>query len=320
MHRPTIAPLLAAATLALALALTGAGAAQARVVVVATGTGQTVLTDVPSNDVVARLALGGPTRAVAAAPDGSRAYVASGRRVVTIDLNARAVTGGVDLAGAISSLALTPDGTRLLAARRGAIDVVDTGTLTVTGSVDLKGAKTGPLAVSADATWAAVGLGRRLGLVSLTGLRLDQRKNVGAIGGVAFPPAGTRVFVTTTDGVLRAITRFSGRENFKIRLKKGAGAGLAISPDGTRAAVGATRGSRATAIVDLRRRRLLTRVRTGAGPGAPAYAPEGPRLYVADAGEGTVSVLSTISYTRIGVQRLGRSLIRARSPCSPASR
>ena len=169
---------------------------------------------------------------MAASPDGARGYVAAGRRVVTIDLNARTVTGGIDLAGAISGLAITPDGGRLLAARRGAIDVLDTATLTVTGTVNLKGSKTGALAVSADATWAAVGLGRRVGLVALTELRLDRRMSVGEVGGIAFPPSGRRILVSTTDGALRGITRSSGRENFKIRLKRGAGAALAISPNG----------------------------------------------------------------------------------------
>jgi YVTN family beta-propeller protein len=302
--RAPLTPILLAAT----LALVAAPAAQARVLAVATGTPTAVLTDIPSNKVVARLALGGPTRAVAASPDGARGYVAAGRRVALIDLNARAVTGGLDLAGAISSLALTPDGTRVLAARRGAIDVIDAATLTVVASISLGDAKPGPLAVSADGTWAAVGIGRRVGLVSLTLNHLDRRKPVGEVGGVAFPPSGERVWVSTTDGVLRSLTRFSGRETAKIRLKRGAGAAIAISPDGSRAAVGATHGSRATAIVDLRRRRLLTRVRTGAGPGAPAYALDAPRLYVGDVADGTVSILSTISYRRIGVARLGRAL------------
>jgi hypothetical protein len=100
------------------------------------------------------------------------------------------------------------------------------------------------------------------------GLRLDRRKRVGEVGGVAFGPAGQRVWVSTTDGLRRGLTRFSGRETVRIRLKRGAGAGLAISPDGNRAAVGAIRGARATAIVNLRRNRLRTRVRTGDGSAA----------------------------------------------------
>jgi len=100
------------------LALAGASAAHARAVVVATGTPQLVLVDIPSNVVVARLTLGGPTRAVAISPDGSRAYVAAGRRVVVVDPNARTVAGDLDVKSAISALALTSDGARHRVRRR----------------------------------------------------------------------------------------------------------------------------------------------------------------------------------------------------------
>jgi hypothetical protein len=125
-------------------------------------------------------------------------------------------------------------------------------------------------------------------------------------GGVAFPRSGSLVWVSTTDGVLSALDRVSGRRRAKIALKPGVGAALAISPDGTRAAVGANRGSRAAAIVNLGTRQLAARVRTGAGPGAPAFATEGPRLYIGDGGGDTVSIFSTLSLRRLGTQRLGR--------------
>src|SRR4051794_28161403 len=56
--RSPLPPILLAAT----LALVAAPAAHARVLAVATGTPTAVLTDIPSNNVVGRLALGGPTR------------------------------------------------------------------------------------------------------------------------------------------------------------------------------------------------------------------------------------------------------------------
>ncbi|MEN3281057.1 MAG: hypothetical protein V7607_2197, partial [Solirubrobacteraceae bacterium] len=72
-------------------ALAVAPAAHARVVVVATGDAAATLTDVTTNEVVARVGVGGHTRAAAVAPDGTRAYVGTGRRVVALDLGARAV-------------------------------------------------------------------------------------------------------------------------------------------------------------------------------------------------------------------------------------
>ena len=66
-------------------------AAHARVIVVAGGDGAATLTDVTTNKVAARIAVGGRSRAAAVAPDGTRGYVAAGRRVVAIDLASRAV-------------------------------------------------------------------------------------------------------------------------------------------------------------------------------------------------------------------------------------
>ena len=309
MLRASLTALLTAA----AVVLAAGSAAHARSIVIATGTGELALTDVPADKVVARLALGSPTRAVVAAPDGARAFVASGRQITVVDLASRATASAPPLAGAIISLAISQDGARLLAARRGAIDVFDTATMTPAGSINLKGARPGAVAISADGLKAAVVLGRRLGLVDMTTARLMRRTGPTALGrrgaplpgGVAFPQAGSLVWVSTTDGVLSGLDRVSGRPRARINLKPGVGAGLAISPDGSRAAVGANRGSRAAAIVNLNSKRLLTRVRTGRGPGAPAYATEDSRLYIGDGGAHTVSVFSTISYKRLGVQRLG---------------
>ena len=112
----------------------------------------------------------------------------------------------------------------------------------------------------------------------------------------------------------------SGRRRAKVNLKPGVGTGLAISPDGHRA-VGRREPRQAA------RRRSSTSPRSGssracapvAGPGAPGYATEDSRLYIGDGGDETVSVFSTLSYKRLGVQRLGKGRTRARSPCSPAS-
>ena len=66
--------------LAFLAALAVVPAAQARVVLVATGDGTATLTDVATNQVVARVPVGGRSRAAAAAPDGSRGYIAAGMR------------------------------------------------------------------------------------------------------------------------------------------------------------------------------------------------------------------------------------------------
>jgi hypothetical protein len=67
MHRFLVTALLAVAALAVA------PAAYARVVVVASGDAAATLTDVTTNKVVARVSVGGHTRAAAVAAAGTRA-------------------------------------------------------------------------------------------------------------------------------------------------------------------------------------------------------------------------------------------------------
>ena len=87
-----------------ALARLGPRRARARVVV-ASGDGAATLTDVTTNKVVARIPVGARSRAAAVAPDGTRGYVAAGRRVVAIDLATRAIAAGVNAGGGVTALA-----------------------------------------------------------------------------------------------------------------------------------------------------------------------------------------------------------------------
>src|SRR3954468_23520421 len=154
----------------LAVALLAPAGASARVVLVATGDGTATLTDVATNQVVARVPVGGRTRAALAAPggsrglvrggaravraappDGSRGYVGAGARVVGIDLATRLPVGEAALPGTPTALAVSADGLRLYAARPGALDVIDAPTFAVRGSIRLpRDSKPTSLAVSSD--------------------------------------------------------------------------------------------------------------------------------------------------------------------------
>jgi Ca2+-binding RTX toxin-like protein len=281
-------------------------AAEGRVVVVATGDANATMTEVSTNRVSSRIGLGGRTRGVAVAPDGSRAYVAAGNRIVAIDLTSRQQVGAVVLASGITSLAITADGTKLLAGRSAAVDVVDAAALRGIASIRT-GAVAGPIAASPDGARAVVALGRsRVGILDLITPRLTARSRVSRPAGVAW--RGGTPWVSQQRGRLLALNRISGRVISRISLgRRGVGGGLAISPSGRYAVVGASGRTPVTAIVDFTRGRLSARVRTGRGPGAPAFSPDGSRVYIADRADGTVSVLSGFSFRRLTVQRLGRT-------------
>src|SRR6478672_2106618 len=184
--------LLLASLAALLVLPAGAGA---RVVIVAGGDGAATLTDVTTNRVVARIALGGRTRAAAAAPDGSRGFVASGNRVVAIDLATRAVVGSATVGGPVTALAVSRDGQRLYAARRGALDVIDAGAMVARARIDLGARASGAaLAVSGDATRALVVLdAKSVGVVDLVRFQLHRRIKLPGATGAAFAPTGSTV-------------------------------------------------------------------------------------------------------------------------------
>jgi Ca2+-binding RTX toxin-like protein len=303
MHRFSVPVILAAATLAVA------PSADARVVVVASGDSAATLTDVTTNKVVARVAVGGRTRAAAVAPDGTRGYVATGRRVIALDLGTRAGVGTAVVRRTVSALATSSDGQRLYAARPGAIDVIDAPTMTVRASIAL-GRRSRPrsLAVSDDGTLAAVALdSRHAAIVDLARFHLRKRMAIRSPGGVAFARGSRQPWVSSARGRLY---RFGpdGRTLGRWSLGRSVGGGgLAWTIDGRRAIVGGNAGAEVTAIFDLARGRVTARVHTGRGPGFPAVSPDGTRVYVADRAAGTVSVLSALSFRRLTVQRLGRA-------------
>src|SRR4051794_39464354 len=95
--------------LAVLAALAMVPAAHARVVVVASGDGAATLTDVTTNKVVARIGVGARSRAAAVAPDGTRGYVAAGRRIVAIDLASRAIVARANPRGVVPAGAAPAD-------------------------------------------------------------------------------------------------------------------------------------------------------------------------------------------------------------------
>ncbi|HKE79358.1 MAG TPA: hypothetical protein VKB54_08625, partial [Solirubrobacteraceae bacterium] len=186
-------------------ALVLAPAAGARVVVVASGDGAATLTDVNTNQVVARVPVGGRSRAVAAAPDGTRAYVAAGTRVVAVDLGARTVAGATPVPGTPTAVAASSDGQRVYAARPGGLDVIDAPTMTLKASITLgRRARPTSLAVAHDGTIAAVTLdSKHVAIVDLERFHLRKRMAVARPAAVAFAPHSDAVWVSASGRLVR---------------------------------------------------------------------------------------------------------------------
>ena len=265
-------------------------------------TAPATLTDVATNQLVARVAVGPGAAARPGSRPTARAadYVAAGNRVLGIDLATRVPVSAATLAGTATGLAVSSDGVRLFAGGRpGAIDVIDAATFTVAGTIALPRSAT-------PTSWAVSTDGSRLAARRRPPSRRDReprhptadparrdhrpergrlRPGRGRRVGPPPPPAGAGGSCGSTP---RAS---SGRH----RVGRGVGGGGLRSPTGRYAVVGTDRGERVTVIFDVRARRPVRRVRTGDGPGFPAWSPDPPRITIADRADGAISVLSGLS-------------------------
>ena len=148
MFTASVRPLI----LACVIALLAASSAEARVVIIATGVPQAALLDTRANSLAAPVPVPAATRAVAAAPDGSRAYITAGRGIAIIDLATNTVAGGVPLQGLPAALAISSDGSTLYAARHNGIEVVDVRTPRRVGLRTLSGDPVGSAKNRVDLT------------------------------------------------------------------------------------------------------------------------------------------------------------------------
>jgi Ca2+-binding RTX toxin-like protein len=304
-----------------------AAAAHARVALIATQTDDVALLDVATGKISRKVALPGPTTAVAVTRDGKVGFAAGGGALLAIDLRGADVTvpmttstapsGGAVAAdtgpkqlaaGApIVALGVSPGGGNVYAISGTHLLRVDARTLAVDHTVALHG-KALALAISGDGSLAAVPLqGGRVAMIDLRRPKLLRRVSVKGAAGAAF--AAGRAWITTTNGRLRTITPGAKKasKGKGIVLGKGAGGGIALSPDGSQLAIGAAANGTKAAFVDVATR-AVHHLRAGRGPGVPAWAPDGSRVYVADRGAGTLSLVSPYAHRRLGTVALPAGL------------
>jgi Ca2+-binding RTX toxin-like protein len=298
-------------TLAIAalVALLGAACAQARVALLATGTNDVALLDVTTNLVVARPALPGPSRAVAITRDGRRAFAAAGNAVAAFDLGmvpAAPLPGTVapfavvtrDLGLPAVGIAVSPGGASVYAAAGQRLFVLDARTLAIRHRVRLRGTALA-LALSREGTQAAVVLTKgRVAMVATGGPKLLRRVKVKGATGAAFD-AAAHAWVSAPRRLYLVRQGARKPEKHPLRLGKGVGGAVSASPDGLTLAVGAAHGGNLAALVDVAGHRVR-RFRAGLGPGAPGWSPDGVRVYYADGGAATLSLVSPFAHRRLG--------------------
>ena len=280
-------------------ALGCAQAASARVMLVATGMPELAFVDVRTNAVAARLALPGPSRAVAISRDGERGFVAAGSDLLAVDVNARTELARVPLGlPEITDIELAPVGTTLYVVHGRQLLALDPLTLVTRYAIALNGDGT-RIAIDRGGQLAAVVLANgRVAMVSLSGKRLLRHVKLKGAVGVAID--GARRTLVTARGRLRTINPGQRRARKRgLKLPSGAGGGMALSAGRSKVVVGAAPGGDAGAIVELRRGRVL-RVPAGRGPGWPAWNLDASRIYIANTGAASLSLVSPFTRGRVG--------------------
>ena len=274
--------------------------AQARALLVAGNTPELPLVEVSNDRVVSRIPLPAPASAVAVSPFGGRGYAAAGNLVIEVDIDNRAETRRVALPGpAITALAVGRDG-RLYALQGDRVTTVEPAGLTVTGQIALGGQGVAlALGRQSGGRAAVVRVDGRIAMLALSERRLLRSVRVPGARGVAVDGAG-RTWVSAR-GVLRLIQPGAAKvSESKLDLPAGVGGALALSPRDGRLAVGAVSGRSGGAVVDLQTR-TVRRLVTGAGPGTPAWNLDATRLYYADGGGASISIVGAASRRRLDV-------------------
>lgn len=255
--------------------------------------------------------------AIAATPDGTRAYVANEREddvsVIDTTTNTELPGSPIQLRNSFQpkDIAITPDGTRAYIVNEGGgnVSVIDTATNTeLDGSPivlpTLPGHPTPAptaIAISPDGKRAYVADSDSDLLYMIdtqTNAPIGQPIDLKP-GSVLFPtaiavsPDGKRAYVTNSNAeeVIVVDTQTNQASPTTIGVG-GDPLAIAVSPDGTRAYV-ANRNSNDVSVIDTQTSRVLTSIQVGQAPSAIAATPDGARVYVADQDGADVSVIDT---------------------------
>jgi YVTN family beta-propeller protein len=245
---------------------------------------------------------------VAVLPDGSKAYITSpgSNTVSVIDTATNKVTTTVAVTSP-EGAAVSPDGRLLyIASPPSQLVVIDTATNTVVSS---------PTAIIPGASGAfgvavSTGLGsggdifvtNRLSgnlSISIVGTWTNFPLGVSAPAEVAVTPDGNTAYIA--NGAFPSVAAFSLLANMVgapiVVGPTGAVFGVAVSPDGTK--VYATWPNFVSIIDTATNTLTATKIPVGTNPMGLSVTPDGSKVFVANSGDGTVSVINTATNTVI---------------------
>lgn len=258
---------------------------------------------------------------IAITPDGTRAYVAAGSKIVVVDTATNSVAQTIDVGDMPYAVALSPDGSRLYATdlMQREVWMIDTTSNAVVRKVDLGEPRRPVLrpgvAVSPDGStvYATVSQPEGVGFDLL--FTIDAATGAKQQRALDFHPGqlvagrdGRLVWIAgcrgmCSDGALHGVDPANPGSAVALTLPSVPG-DLAIDPAGARVYV-ANGLAASVAVADLRAQRVAANVRVGAEPLGVATSPDGRRVYVANFQSGTLSVIDASSEAVVATLNVG---------------
>ncbi len=250
---------------------------------------------------------------IAITPDGTRAYVAAGSKIVVVDTATNRVATSIDVGDMPYAVALSPDGSRLYATdlMQREVWTIDTTSNAVVRKTDL-GEPRRPvlrpgIATSPDGStvYATVSQPEGVGFDVL--YTIDAASGVRSQHALGFHPGqlvagrqGGLVWIAgcrglCSDGALHGVDPADPGNAIQLVLPTVPG-DLAMSPDGSRVYVAIAMDA-SVAVVDVAGRRVLGKVQVGAEPLGVAVSADGARVYVTNFQSGTLSVIDAATST-----------------------
>jgi YVTN family beta-propeller protein len=303
-----------------------AGAATVRIVQTNAAGDSVMLIDPATNTVVGQIADIEVNHGVAVAPDGSRLYITDEAMstVDVVDAKTLKVTKRIPLTNHPNNIAIGKDGRRVYAAivaGAGAVDVIDTATLTRVKSIRTEGGIHNTY-VTPDGKYVVAGsiVGRKISVIDAASEQIAWTIPLEAgVRPICFetnPDGSTkRMFVqlsdyhgfVTVDWASRQVVDHVALPDVPVNERHTEGLqgspshGIGITPDGKTLWVNSKVNSHvyAYSMPDLK---LIAGVKIGDHPDWLTFTPDSKRVYVANAGSNSVSVVDVA--TRREVARI----------------
>ena len=288
------------------------------------------LIDPVTNKVVGQIKGIEVNHGIAPAPDGSRFYITNeaDHTLDVVDAKTLAVTKKIKLSNRPNNLSIAKDGTRVyvaIIAQPGAVDVIDTTTMTLAKTIPTKGGIHNTF-VTPDGRYALAGsiAGRSISVIDVKTDQIDAvipfDAGVRPVGFDTNADGSTkRLFVQLSDFHGFVIVDFATRkevsrvtlpelpkdqQNWDM-LQGSPSHGIGVTPDGKTLWVNSKVNS-AVYAYSLPDVKLLGEVKVGHHPDWLTFTPDSTRVYVANAGSNSVSVVDIATRKEIAQIPVGQ--------------